>query len=94
MLRLKRNGVSSVYISLLNVDSDAIQHPAKPLIAPNSHNIFHDQALVQLASAHESLKYGDSQAATSDVYDLGIRLFGREKFDRAIRHSRLNGSTA
>ena len=39
----------------------------KPLLSRNSHNVFHEQALAQLASTYESLQWGDSHEATAKV---------------------------
>ena len=65
-----------------------------PLIPRNSGNVFHDQALIQLASTYESLQLGDSREAVTQTYQLGKRIFGVELFDRAIRVGRLSGATA
>lgn len=70
------------------------QTPENPLISKKSRNVFHDQALVQLASVYESLQLGDSQEAVTQVYEIGQRLFGGERFERAIRQVRLSGSSA
>lgn len=40
---------------------------------------------MQLAAVYESLQLGDSQEATSTVYSAGVRIFGREWFDRAVQ---------
>lgn len=67
------------------------QTPEDPLIPQHSGNVFHDQALVQLASAYESLQLGDSRDAIEQVYELGQRIFGVEIFERAIRGGRPSG---
>lgn len=72
----------------------SVQTPDDPLIPKNSGNVFHEQALVQLASVYESLQLGDSREAVAQVYDLGERIFGREMFERAVRDGRLSGVTS
>lgn len=59
--------------------------PQKPLISSHSNNVFHDQALIQLADVYQSLQLGDSHEATMTVYSTGVRIFGREHWERAVQ---------
>lgn len=67
--------------ALWNQESKA---PQPPLISKTSSNVFHDQALMQLASAYESLQLGDSREATSTIWSTGVRIFGQDAFERAV----------
>jgi hypothetical protein len=93
-LRRRRNVLTSITLNPSMCMLISQQKGEHPLLSRNSRNIFHEQALAHFASAYESLKLGDSRDAQDKVYDLGQRIFGREKFEAAVRDTRLHGSTA